>query len=76
MIWRSYLLKNFLQFVLIHIVKGFSVVNEAKVEVFLKFSRFFYDPKNAGNLTSGFSAFSKSSLNIWKLLGSFGTAET
>ena len=76
MIWHSYLLKNFLQFVLIHIVKGFSVVNEAKVEVFLKFSRFFYDPKNAGNLTSGFSAFSKSSLNIWKLLGSFGTAET
>ena len=76
MIWHSYLLKNFLQFVLIHIVKGFSVVNEAKVEVFLKFSRFFYDPKNAGNLTSGFSAFSKSSLNIWKVLGSFGTAET
>ena len=68
MVWYSYLLKNFPQFVLIHIVKGFSVVNEAEVEVFLKFSCFLYNPTNAGNLTSGSSAFSKSSLNIWKFL--------
>ena len=67
-VWYSYLLKNFPQFVLIHIVKGFSVVNEAEVEVFLKFSCFLYNPTNAGNLTSGSSAFSKSSLNIWKFL--------
>ena len=52
------------QFVMIHIVKGFSVVNEA--DVFLEFSCFLYDPTDVGNLSSGFSAFSKSSLNIWK----------
>ena len=51
---------------MIHTVKGFSVVNEAEVDVFLKFSRFLYDPTNVGNLISGSSAFSKSSLNIWK----------
>ena len=50
---------------MIHTVKGFSVVNEAEVEVFLEFSSFFYDPTDAGNLISGFSAFSKPSLNIW-----------
>ena len=52
--------------VVIHTVKGFSVVNEAEVDVFLEFSCFFYDPTDVGNLISGSSAFSKSSLNIWK----------
>ena len=66
MVWYSHLLKNFPQFVVIHTVKGFSVVNEAKVDVFLEFSCFFYDPMDVGNLISGSSAFSKSSLNIWK----------
>ena len=51
---------------MIHIVKGFSVVNEAEVDLFLKFSSFFYDPVDVGNLIYGSSAFSKSSLNIWK----------
>ena len=58
--------KNFLQFVVIHTVKGFSVVNKAEVDVFLEFSCFFYDPVDVGNLISGSSAFSKSSFNIWK----------
>ena len=62
----SYLLKNFPQFVVIHIVKGFSIVNEAEVDAFLEFSCLFYDPKDVGNLISGSSAFSKSTLNIWK----------
>ena len=66
MVWYSYVLKNFSQFVVIHTVKGFSVVNEAEVDVFLEFSCFFYDPVDVGNLISDFSAFSKSSLNIWK----------
>ena len=66
MVWYSYLLKNFPQFVVIHIVKGFSIVNEAEVDVFLEFSCFFYDPSDVSNLISGSSAFSKSSLNIWK----------
>ena len=66
-VWYSHLFKNFLQFVLIHTVKGFSVVNEA-VDVFLKFSCFFDDSADIGNLISGSSAFSKSSLNIWKFL--------
>ena len=57
---------NFPQFFLIHTVKGFSVVNEAEVDVFLEFSCLFYDPMDVGNLISGSSAFSKSSLNIWK----------
>ena len=51
---------------MIHTVKGFSVVNEAEVDVFLEFACFFYDPTDIGNLISGSSAFSKSSLNIWK----------
>ena len=66
MVWYSHLLKNFPQFVVIHTVKDFSVVNEAKVDVFLEFSCFFYDPKDVGSLIFGFSIFSKSSLNIWK----------
>ena len=61
---------NFPQFVVVHIVKGFSVVNEGEVDVFLEFSCFFNDPVDAGNfisnLISGSSSFSKSSLNIWK----------
>ena len=55
------------QFVVIHTVKGFSVVNEAEVDVFLEFSCLFCGPTNVGSLISGFSVFSKSSLNIWKL---------
>ena len=62
MVWYSHLLKNFPQFVLIHTVKVFSVVNEAEVDVFLKFPFFLYDPADVGNLISGSSAFSKTSL--------------
>ena len=51
---------------MIHIVKGFGIVNKAEVDVFLEFSCFFYDPTDVGNLISGFSAFSESSLNFWK----------
>ena len=64
--WYSNLLKNFPQFVVIHTVKGFGVVNEAEVDVFLELSCFFNDPTDVGNLFCGSSAFSKSSLNIWK----------
>ena len=64
MVWCSHLFKNFPHFVVIHIVKGSSMVNEA--DIFLEFSCFFYDPTDVGNLISGSSAFSKSSLNIWK----------
>ena len=66
MVWYSHLLKNFPQFVVIHTVKDFGVVNKAEVDVFLEFSFFFNDPKDVGNLISDSSAFSKSSLNIWK----------
>ena len=66
MVWYSHLLKNFPQFVVIHTVKGFSIVNKAEVDVFLEFSCFFYDPTDVGNLISDSSAFSKSSLNIWE----------
>ena len=65
-IWYSYLFKGFPQFVVIHTIKGFSIVSEAEVGVFLELSCFFYDPADVGNLISPFSAFSKSSLNIWK----------
>jgi len=65
-VWYSHLFKNFLQFVVIHKVKGFSVLNEAAEDVFLELSCFFYDPRNVSNLISGSSAFSKSSLYIWK----------
>ena len=65
MVWYSYL-KNFSQFVVIHTVKGFSVVNEAETDVFLELSCFFHDPADVGNSISGSSAFSKSSVNIWK----------
>ena len=66
MAWYSHLFKNFLQLVVIHTVKGFSVVK--KVGSFLEFFCFFYDPTDIGNLMSGSSSFSKSSLYIWKLL--------
>ena len=66
MVWHSHLFKNFPQFAVIH--KGFSVVNEAKVDVFRKFLCFLYDPRNAGSLISGSSAFSKPSLYIWMFL--------
>ena len=66
MIWYSHLLKNFPLFAVIHTVKGFSIVNEAEVDDFLKFPCFFYDPVNVGNLISGSSAFTKSNLNTWK----------
>ena len=66
MFWYSHVLKNFPKFVVIHTVKGFGIVNEAEVDVFLEFSCFFYDPAHVGNLISGSSAFSKSSVNIWK----------
>ena len=62
MVWYSYLLKNFPRFVVIHTVKGFSVVSEAQVDVFLESSWFFYDPLDVGSLISGSSAFSKSTL--------------
>ena len=65
MIWYSHLLKNLPQFVVIHTVKGFGVVNKAEVDVFLELLCFFYDPMDVGNLISGSSAFSKC-LNIWK----------
>ena len=68
MVWNSHLLKNFPQFVVIHTVKDFSTVNEADVDVLVELSRFFYDPTDVGNLISGSSAFSKTSLNIWKFL--------
>ena len=66
MVWYSHLLKNFPQFVVIHIVKGFGIVNKAEVDAFLELSCFFDDPVDVGNLISGSSAFSKTSLNIWK----------
>ena len=67
-VWYSHLFKNFLQFVVIHTVKGFCIVNEAEVNVFLEFSCLFYDSSDVSNLISGFPAFSKFSLYIWKLL--------
>ena len=66
MVWYSHLLQNFPQFVVIHTVKGFGIVNKAKVDVFLELSCFFDDPADVGNLISGSSTFSKSSLNILK----------
>ena len=64
MVWYSYLLKNFPQFIVIHTVKGFGIVNKAEVDVFMELSWFFYDAAYAANLITGSSAFSKSSLNI------------
>ena len=64
-LWYCHLLKNFSQFVVIHTIKGFGVINKAEVDVFLELSHFFDDPIHVGNLISGPSAFSKSSMNIW-----------
>ena len=63
-VWYSHLFENFPQFLMVHTVKGFSIVNETEVYLYLKFSCFFYDPMDVGTLTSGSSAFFKSSLNI------------
>ena len=66
MVWCSHLFQNFPQFIVIHIVKGFGIVNKAEIDVFLELFCFFSDPADVGNLISGSSAFSKTSLNIWK----------
>ena len=68
-VWYSHLLKNFPQFAVTHTVKGFSIVNEAEIGIFLELPCFFDDPTDGGSLISGSSAFSKSSLNIWKFMG-------
>ena len=65
-VWYSHPFKNFLQFIVIHTVKSISIVNAAEIDVFLEFSCFFCDPTDIGNLISGSSTFSKSSLYIWK----------
>ena len=66
MVWYSHLFQDFPQFIVIHTVKGFGIVNKAEIEVFLELSCFFDDSVDGGNLISGSSAFSKTSLNIWK----------
>ena len=66
MVWCSHLFQNVPEFIVIHTVKGFLIVNEAEIEGFLELSCFFHDPANVGNLISGSSAFSKTSFNILK----------
>ena len=66
MVWYSHVFQNISQFIVIHTVKGFGIVNKSEVDVFLELSCFFDDPMDVGNLISGSSAFSKTSLNIWK----------
>ena len=66
MVWYAHLFQNFPQFLVIHTVKGFGIVNKAEIDIFLELSCFFDDPADVGNLISGSSAFSKTSLNIWK----------
>ena len=68
MLWYSHLLKNFPQFIVIHTVSGFGIVNNAEIDVSLELSCFFDDPADIGNLISGSSAFSKTILNSWKLM--------
>ena len=68
MVWYTHLLKNFPQFVVIHKVKDFGIVNKEEVDIFLELSHFFDDPGDVGNLISGSSAFPKNSLNIWKFM--------
>ena len=68
MVWYSHLFQNFPQFIVIHTVKGFGIVNKAEINVFLELSCFFQDPEDVGNLISGSSTFSKTSLNIWKFM--------
>ena len=67
MVWYSHLLKNFPEFIVIHIVNGTGIVNKAEIDVFLELSCFFDDPVNVGSLISASSAFSKASLNIWEI---------
>ena len=67
MVWYSHLFQNFLQFVVIHTVKGFGVVNKAEIDVFLELSCFFHDPLEVSNLISGSFAFSKTSLEVHSL---------
>ena len=64
MVWYSHLFQNFPQFIVIHTVKGFGIVNKTEIDAFLELFCFFHDPADVGNLISGFSAFSKTSLNI------------
>ena len=66
MVWYAHLFQNFPQFIVIHTVKGSGIVNKAEIDIFLELSCFFHDPSDAGNLISGSSAFSKTSLYIWK----------
>ena len=66
MVWYSHIFQNFPQFIMVHTAKGFGIVNEAEIDVFLELSCFFDDPADVDNLISGSSAFSKTSLNIWK----------
>ena len=66
MVWYFHLFKNFPQFIVIHTVEGFGIVNKAEIDVFLELSCFFNDPSDVGNLISASSAFSKTSLNIWE----------
>ena len=68
MVWYSHLFENFPQFIMVHTVKGFDIVDETEVNVFLEFPSFLYNPVNVGNLISGSSSFPKSSLDIWKFL--------
>ena len=68
MIWYSHLLKSFPQFIVIYTVKDFGIIYKAEVDFFFSFSCFFYDPMDVGNLITGTSAFSNSSLNIWKFM--------
>ena len=67
-VWSSHFFQNFPQFIVIHTVKGFGIVKKAEIDVFLELSCFFDDPMDVGNLISGSSAFSKTSLNIWKFM--------
>ena len=66
MVWYAHLFQNCPQFIVIHTVKGFGIVSKAEMEFFLELSCFIHDPADVGNLISGSSAFSKTSLNIWK----------
>ena len=68
MVWYTHLFQDFPQFIVIHTVKGFGKVNKAEIDVFLELSCFFDDPADIGNFISGSSAFSKTSLNIWKFM--------
>ena len=68
MVGYFHLFQNFPQFIVMHTVKGFGIVNKAEIDVFLELSCFFHDPADVGNLISGSTAFSKTSLNIWKFV--------